>query len=148
MQARLLVDKAHMGCVMGRGGMVVAEMRKSTGASIKIMSDESLKGLPGCERVHIFGEPTAVRAALEAISSKLRTAQSRPAPQQACLSGRHNEALQLAAVQCILDELWSAPCRPSPYVLNNWHATPGKRQSCSSCDARDLSDRHCVDVQV
>ena len=81
-----------MGCVMGRGGTVVAELRKSTGANIKIMSDESLKGLPGCERVHVFGEPTAVRAALEAVSCKLRTAQSRPAPQQACLLTRRAEA--------------------------------------------------------
>ena len=76
MQARLLVDKAHMGTIMGRAGAAVSELRKATGASIKILPDQAGL-LPGCERVHIFGEPSAVRAGLEAVSGKLRTAQAR-----------------------------------------------------------------------
>ena len=40
-QARLLVDKAHMGALMGKGGSVVAELRRTTGAQIKILSDPS-----------------------------------------------------------------------------------------------------------
>ena len=75
-QARLLVDKQHMGIIMGRGGATVAELRKSTGANIKILANDAGCAHPACERVHIFGEPCAVRAALEAVSSKLRTAQA------------------------------------------------------------------------
>ena len=97
LQARLLVDKAHMGSIMGRGGTAVADMRKSTGANIKIISDEALKGTPGCERVHIFGDPTAVRAALEAVSAKLKTAQSRPGGNQQACQARHQGLLDLQA---------------------------------------------------
>ena len=73
-QARLLVDRAHMGIIMGKGGATVAELRRVSGANIKILNtpDEA-----DCERVHIFGSPQAVRSALEAVSCKLSQAQSR-----------------------------------------------------------------------
>lgn len=38
--ARLLVPKQQIGCLLGKGGNIIAEMRRATGASIKILVNE------------------------------------------------------------------------------------------------------------
>lgn len=40
--ARLLVPSQHIGCLLGKGGSIIAEMRKVTGASIRIFGNEQI----------------------------------------------------------------------------------------------------------
>lgn len=40
--ARLLVPAQQIGCLMGKGGTIIAEMRKETGASIRIFFKEQI----------------------------------------------------------------------------------------------------------
>ncbi|XP_062198940.1 KH domain-containing protein HEN4-like isoform X6 [Phragmites australis] len=40
--ARLLVPSQHIGCLLGKGGSIIAEMRKVTGASIRIFANEQI----------------------------------------------------------------------------------------------------------
>jgi hypothetical protein len=40
--ARLLVPSQHIGCLLGKGGYIIAEMRKVTGASIRIFGNEQI----------------------------------------------------------------------------------------------------------
>ena len=84
-----------MGAIMGKGGATVAELRRTTGANIKILSDLGVAG-QACERVHIAGEPGAVRAALEAVSSKLRMSQAKApvSSSTACPAGRDDLPVQ------------------------------------------------------
>uniref|UniRef100_A0A2P2LSY0 K Homology domain-containing protein n=1 Tax=Rhizophora mucronata TaxID=61149 RepID=A0A2P2LSY0_RHIMU len=39
---RLLVPRSHIGCLMGKGGAIITEMRNTTRANIRILSDENL----------------------------------------------------------------------------------------------------------
>ena len=41
--ARLLVHKQHIGWLLGKGGFVISEMRRATGASIRIYPKEQVK---------------------------------------------------------------------------------------------------------
>ena len=36
--ARLLVDSSQIGCVLGKGGTIITQLRQDTGASIRILS--------------------------------------------------------------------------------------------------------------
>jgi poly(rC)-binding protein 2/3/4 len=38
--ARLVVPTSQIGCVLGKGGVIVSEMRKTTGAAIQILKVE------------------------------------------------------------------------------------------------------------
>lgn len=38
--ARLLVHSQQIGCLLGKGGLIIAEMRRLTGASIRIFGRE------------------------------------------------------------------------------------------------------------
>lgn len=54
--ARLLVPSQHIGCLLGKGGSIIAEMRKITGAGIRIFGNEQI---PRCaqrndELVQVF----------------------------------------------------------------------------------------------
>lgn len=40
--ARLLVPSQHIGCLLGKGGSIITEMRKLTGASIRIFGNEQI----------------------------------------------------------------------------------------------------------
>ena len=40
--ARLLVPSQHIGCLLGKGGSIITEMRKITGASIRIFGNEQI----------------------------------------------------------------------------------------------------------
>ncbi|KAJ0085305.1 hypothetical protein Patl1_08747 [Pistacia atlantica] len=84
--ARLLVSSNQIGCLLGKGGAIIAEMRKLTGAYIRILGKDQI---PKCasesEEVvqisrccllidcgHINGEFEAVQEALLQITTRLR----------------------------------------------------------------------------
>ncbi|KAI3420749.1 uncharacterized protein J3R85_012447 [Psidium guajava] len=72
--ARMLVSSNQIGCLLGKGGSVIAEMRKSSGAYIRILGKDQI---PTCasendEVVQINGEYQAVQDALLQITSRLK----------------------------------------------------------------------------
>ncbi|XP_076927448.1 KH domain-containing protein HEN4-like [Bidens hawaiensis] len=73
--ARLLISQNQMGCLLGKGGSVIADMRKVTGAVIKIVGDHQV---PKCaletdQVVLMTGEFVNVRDALYSVTGRLRT---------------------------------------------------------------------------
>lgn len=71
---RFLVPSNNIGCLLGKAGSIISEMRKRTRANIRIMSKENL---PKCasdneELVQIIGEVEVVRDALIQIVTRLR----------------------------------------------------------------------------
>lgn len=44
-QARMLIEHGQVGCVLGKGGDVISELRKRTGASIRVIDK---RDLPSC----------------------------------------------------------------------------------------------------
>ena len=45
LQARLLVDPTQVGCILGKGGSVITELRRATGASVRVLSKAEV---PAC----------------------------------------------------------------------------------------------------
>ncbi|MCD7467371.1 hypothetical protein HAX54_004781 [Datura stramonium] len=74
MVAKLLVFSNQIGCLLGKGGGIIAEMRKSTGAYIRIVGKDQT---PKCaaeneEVVQINGDVEKVREALLQITTRLQ----------------------------------------------------------------------------
>nr|XP_043623161.1 KH domain-containing protein HEN4-like [Erigeron canadensis] len=72
--ARLLISPNQVGCLLGKGGSIVADMRKVTGAFIKIVGDHQV---PKCaldtdQVVLMTGEFENVRDALYSVTGRLR----------------------------------------------------------------------------
>nr|KAJ0218785.1 hypothetical protein LSAT_V11C300130380 [Lactuca sativa] len=69
--ARLVISQNQMGCLLGKGGSIVADMRKMTGAFIKIVGDHQV---PKCapETNQVTGEMINVRDALYSVTGRLR----------------------------------------------------------------------------
>ncbi|KAF8411351.1 hypothetical protein HHK36_003898 [Tetracentron sinense] len=72
--ARLLVPSNQVGCLLGKGGTIISEIRKVTGAGIRILRGDQV---PKCasendEVVQIIGEFGNVRDALFHITGRLR----------------------------------------------------------------------------
>ncbi|CAA2959921.1 KH domain-containing HEN4-like [Olea europaea subsp. europaea] len=72
--AKLLVSSNQIGCLLGKGGAIIAEMRKSTGAYIRILGKDKI---PKCaseneEVVQINGDFERVEEALLQITARLR----------------------------------------------------------------------------
>ena len=44
---RLLVGRSQIGCLMGKGGAIISEMRNQTRANIRIISEDSLPKVAG-----------------------------------------------------------------------------------------------------
>ncbi|OMO79326.1 hypothetical protein CCACVL1_13754 [Corchorus capsularis] len=77
--ARLLVPSDQIGCIIGKGGQIVQNIRSESGAQIRILKDEHL---PSCalstdELVQISGEAAVVKKALHQIASRLHENPSR-----------------------------------------------------------------------
>ncbi|XP_008807925.2 KH domain-containing protein HEN4-like [Phoenix dactylifera] len=72
--SRLLVASNQTGCLLGKGGAVIAEMRKLSGAHIRILGKDQIpKGVPeNDEVVQITGEFGAVQEALLQITTRLK----------------------------------------------------------------------------
>ncbi|KAL5200915.1 hypothetical protein ABZP36_035269 [Zizania latifolia] len=72
--ARLLVPSQHIGCLLGKGGSIIAEMRKVTGAGIRIFGNEQI---PRCaqrndELVQVTGSFQSIQDALLHITGRIR----------------------------------------------------------------------------
>lgn len=77
--ARLLVPSDQIGCIIGKGGQVVQNLRTDTGAQIRILKDEHLPpcALSSDELVQISGEAPVVKKAIYQIASRLHDNPSR-----------------------------------------------------------------------
>ena len=77
---RLLVPAAHIGCLLGKRGVIIQQMREETSAKIRVLPPEQVPwalALPGDELVQIVGTLSAARAALHEISTRLRASPGR-----------------------------------------------------------------------
>ncbi|CAN4089537.1 unnamed protein product [Withania somnifera] len=77
---RLVVSRMHVGCLLGKGGKIIEQMRMETKTHIRILPRDH--SLPRCvsmseEIVQVVGEVNAVKKAVEIISSRLRESQHR-----------------------------------------------------------------------
>ncbi|KAL6511623.1 hypothetical protein OROGR_021220 [Orobanche gracilis] len=74
MTAKLLVSSHQIGCLLGKCGSVIAEMRKSTGAYIRILGKDQVpkNAVDNEEVVQVSGELEVVREALLQITSRLK----------------------------------------------------------------------------
>ncbi|KAG5036516.1 hypothetical protein AAZX31_07G018400 [Glycine max] len=71
--AKLLVRSPQVGCLLGKGGLVISEMRRVTGASIRIFSKEQIKYISQNEEVvQVIGSLQSVQDALFHITSRIR----------------------------------------------------------------------------
>ncbi|KAL6850241.1 hypothetical protein ACP4OV_020868 [Aristida adscensionis] len=71
---RLVVSPNQVGCLLGKGGSIIAEMRKLSGAHIIVLSKDKVpKGVPeNDEVVQISGTCEAIQEALMQITARLR----------------------------------------------------------------------------
>ncbi|KAI3803284.1 hypothetical protein L1987_31434 [Smallanthus sonchifolius] len=72
--ARVLVHSRQIGCLWGKGGMIISELRRVTGASIHIFPREQVAkyGMPSDEVVQVIGSLQSVQDALFQITGRLR----------------------------------------------------------------------------
>ncbi|CAH2072697.1 unnamed protein product [Thlaspi arvense] len=77
--ARLLVPSDQIGCILGRGGQIVQNIRSETGAQIRIIKDRNMPlcALSSDELIQISGEVLIVKKALHQIASRLHDNPSR-----------------------------------------------------------------------
>nr|KYP60975.1 KH domain-containing protein At4g18375 family [Cajanus cajan] len=77
---KLVVSRMHVGCLLGKGGKIIEQMRMETKTQIRILPRDH--NLPRCvsmseEIVQVVGDVNAVKNALLIISSRLRESQHR-----------------------------------------------------------------------
>ncbi|KAL5722872.1 hypothetical protein ACHQM5_006334 [Ranunculus cassubicifolius] len=72
--ARLLVPTSRIGCLIGKGGSIVSEMRKLTRANIRIISKENLPKVASedDEMVQISGDQEVAQNALVQVCTRLK----------------------------------------------------------------------------
>lgn len=77
--AKLLVASDQIGCVIGKGGQIVQNIRSETGAQIRILKDDRLPlcALNSDELVQISGEIAVVKKALIQVAARLHDNPSR-----------------------------------------------------------------------
>ncbi|KAL3823955.1 hypothetical protein ACJIZ3_019984 [Penstemon smallii] len=71
---RLLVSSSRIGCIIGKGGAIIKEMRSNTRANIRIFSDENVPKVASDddEMVQISGDGNASTKALLQVMQRLR----------------------------------------------------------------------------
>lgn len=71
---RLLVPSSRIGCLIGKGGAIISEMRSSTRANIRVLSTENLPKVASDdeEMVQITGEMNVASSALLQVITRLR----------------------------------------------------------------------------
>ncbi|CAL9195580.1 unnamed protein product, partial [Musa hybrid cultivar] len=71
---RLLVSTSRIGCLIGKGGSIISEMRKSTQANIRILSKENVPKVASedDEMVQISGDIDTARNALVQVTTRLK----------------------------------------------------------------------------
>ncbi|XP_057472732.1 RNA-binding KH domain-containing protein RCF3-like [Actinidia eriantha] len=77
---RLVVSRMHVGCLLGKGGKIIEQMRVETRTQIRVLPRDN--NLPRCvamseEIVQVVGDMNAVKNAISIISSRLRESQHR-----------------------------------------------------------------------
>ncbi|CAL0319526.1 unnamed protein product [Lupinus luteus] len=77
---RLVVSRMHVGCLLGKGGKIIEQMRMETRTQIRVLPRDH--NLPRCvsmseEIVQVTGDVNDVKNAVEVISSRLRESQHR-----------------------------------------------------------------------
>lgn len=77
---RLVVSRMHVGCLLGKGGKIIEQMRMETKTHIRVLPRDH--SLPRCvamseEIVQVVGEMNSVKNAMAIISSRLRESQHR-----------------------------------------------------------------------
>ncbi|XP_071691652.1 KH domain-containing protein HEN4-like [Rutidosis leptorrhynchoides] len=72
--ARILISPNQVGCLLGKGGSIIADMRKVTGAYMKIVGDNEVPmcALESDQVMLMTGEFVNVRDALYSITGRLR----------------------------------------------------------------------------
>lgn len=80
--ARLLIPAVQVGCILGKGGSIIQQMREETGAQLRIMPKEQRPGcaLPTDALLQLSGDLGVVRQALRAVSLRLRANPPRERP--------------------------------------------------------------------
>uniref|UniRef100_A0A7S0X234 K Homology domain-containing protein n=1 Tax=Mantoniella antarctica TaxID=81844 RepID=A0A7S0X234_9CHLO len=78
---RLLIPKSQTGCLIGKGGIIINEMREQTGAQIRVCNKDQIPvcALQGDDMVQITGESSAVLCGFHAVLAKLRATPPREA---------------------------------------------------------------------
>ncbi|XP_020091491.1 KH domain-containing protein HEN4 isoform X2 [Ananas comosus] len=71
---RLLVSTSRIGCLIGKGGSIISEMRRGTKANIRVLSKENVPKVAAedDEMVQITGELDVARNALVQITTRLK----------------------------------------------------------------------------
>ncbi|XP_078432547.1 RNA-binding KH domain-containing protein [Wolffia australiana] len=71
---RLLVPSSKIGCLIGKGGSIISEMRRATRANIRILSKENLPKVASDdeEMVQISGDHDVTRSALIQLTTRLK----------------------------------------------------------------------------
>ncbi|XP_008775908.1 RNA-binding KH domain-containing protein RCF3-like isoform X1 [Phoenix dactylifera] len=71
---RLLVSTSRIGCLIGKGGTIISEMRRNTRANIRILSKENLPKVAAedDEMVQISGDLDVARNALVQVTTRLK----------------------------------------------------------------------------
>ncbi|KAJ4777387.1 RNA-binding KH domain-containing protein [Rhynchospora pubera] len=72
---KLIVPSQRVGCIIGEGGTIISEMRRRTGAGIRVYTKEMRPNFlsPDDELVEITGNPHTAREALIEVCTRLRT---------------------------------------------------------------------------
>ncbi|XP_076928852.1 uncharacterized protein LOC143592966 [Bidens hawaiensis] len=78
--SRLVVSRLHVGCLLGKGGKIIEQMRKETKTLIRILPRDHT--IPRCvdiseEVVQVVGDMNSVKNAVDVITSRLRESQHR-----------------------------------------------------------------------
>ncbi|XP_071732177.1 RNA-binding KH domain-containing protein RCF3-like [Rutidosis leptorrhynchoides] len=78
--SRIVVSRMHVGCLLGKGGRIIEQMRMETKTLIRVLPRDHT--IPRCvdmseEIVQVVGDMVSVKNAIEIISSRLRESQHR-----------------------------------------------------------------------
>ncbi|KAL5230012.1 hypothetical protein ABZP36_028788 [Zizania latifolia] len=110
--ARILVSGNQVGCLLGKGGSIIQQLRNDTGAGIRILPSENLPrcALKSDELVQISGAPSLVRKALYEISTRLHQHPCKENPPleeiiDASMQRKHESLPQLPHVNPVLPHL-------------------------------------------
>ncbi|KAK1301786.1 KH domain-containing protein [Acorus calamus] len=77
---RLVVPRANVGCILGKGGKIIEQMRMETKTHIRILPRD--QGMPRCvsmseEIVQVVGEANSVKKAVAIIAARVKESQHR-----------------------------------------------------------------------
>ncbi|KAH7445553.1 hypothetical protein KP509_01G014300 [Ceratopteris richardii] len=117
---RLLVPKDYVGCLLGKGGRIIEQMRKHIGAQIKILpKDQRAPSAPVYDLVQVSGKVSLVNKALLEISTRLYENMSRGNSHRSAGASRGPDSTMLPKSAVGADEFYS----PEGYLHEGAYAT-------------------------